>query len=82
MKHTEDERKAIREFACSVTGSGFAFRDDAIAAHRALLTRVRLDRKSMPYGDPYFEFMREVDTPVPDYSLRARLRHKIIHEHS
>lgn len=31
-----------------------------------------------PYGDAHFEFMREIDTPCPDYSLRAALRAKVI----
>lgn len=29
-------------------------------------------------GDPFFEFMSEVDSPAPDYGLRARYRDEVI----
>lgn len=76
MSHTDDEKAAIR--ACAEK-SDPALRTQAIAAHRALLARIRLGG-SPPYGDPYYEFMREIDTPVPDLGLRARYRKLILEE--
>ena len=74
--HTDEEKAAIR--ACAGK-SDPALREQAIAAHRAMLARVRL-AGSPPYGDPYYEFMREIDTPVPDLGLRARYRQLVLDE--
>lgn len=74
-KYTDDEVAAIRRYAGH---SGPGFRDDAIQAHHALLTRVRRRGEALPYGDLHFEFMREVDCPMPDLGLRATYRARII----
>lgn len=74
-KYTDEEIAAIRRYAGH---SGPGFRDDAIQAHRALLTRVRLREEALPYGDMNFEFMREVDCPMPDLGLRATYRARIM----
>lgn len=73
-QYTDDEIAAIRAYAGH---AGPGFRDDAVGAHRALLTRVRLDKLKLPYGNLYFEFMREVDCECPDLGLRAMYRKRI-----
>lgn len=73
-EYTEYELHAIRAYAGH---SGPGFRDDAVRAHRALLDRVRIDKLKLPYGNLYFEFMREVDCKCPDLSLRAIYRKRI-----
>ena len=47
--------------------------EKAIAIHRAAL-RIHGVRR----GDPYFDFMSEVDNPCPDLLIRARARAKIL----
>lgn len=73
-KYTEDEVAAICRYAGH---AGPGFRDEAIHAHRSLLTRVRRREEALPYGDLHFEFMREVDCPMPDLGLRATYRARI-----
>ncbi len=75
MRYTDEEREAVE--ACAIGIDAFV-RVAAVAAHRALNARVIKQRGRLPYGDPHFEFMREIDTPCPDYSLRAALRAKVI----
>lgn len=70
--YTDTERAAI--LACAEGRE----RDYAICAHRVMLKRVRGRGEQLPYGDPHFEFMREVDCPVPDLGLRARYRARVI----
>lgn len=74
LSHTDEERTVITEFAGSAGKADPALREAAIAAHRALLARSRHGAENLPYGDPHFEFMREVDTPMPDLGLRATYR--------
>ncbi|MGY3582482.1 hypothetical protein ACVIGB_000593 [Bradyrhizobium sp. USDA 4341] len=82
VTYTDEEIAAITTYANSSVekdGKDYtnAARDAAVEAHRALLTRVRLSRGELPYKDLHFEFMREVDTPVPDYGLKATYRKQI-----
>lgn len=72
--YSEDEISAIRAYAGH---GGPGFRDDAIKAHHALMDRVRRLKQKLPYGNLHFEFMREVDTPMPDLGLRATYRARI-----
>ncbi len=81
MAYTSQEREAIRAWAVGSPGCGLLVRDYAIAAHHAMLDRVRKENTPLPYDDPHFEFMREVDNPCPDLGLRAKYRRKIIHDH-
>ena len=73
-KYTEDEIAAIRRYAGH---GGPGYRDDAVQAHQALMTRVLRQKQALPYGDLYFEFMREVDCKMPDLGLRATYRARI-----
>jgi hypothetical protein len=59
------DKSDIKACAAGVQGA----RDKAIAAYRASL-RVH----GIRLGDPYFNFMSEIDNPCPDLSLRARYR--------
>jgi hypothetical protein len=79
VPHTDEEISAIAAYAESYKDdpANLSKREAAVAAHRALLTRVRLSNGQLPYGSVHFEFMREVDTPVPDYSLRHSLRERV-----
>ena len=45
----------------------------AIAIHRAYLRTHGVRR-----GDPYFDFMSEVDNPCPDLLLRSRYRDAVL----
>lgn len=45
----------------------------AVAAFRASL-RIH----GLRHGDPYFDFMSEVDNPCPDMTLRARYRQAVL----
>jgi hypothetical protein len=69
--YTDVERAAI--LACANGRE----RDYAICAHRVMLKRCRDRQEQLPYGDPYFEFMREIDCPMPDLLLRARYRMRV-----
>lgn len=71
-KYTPEERYDIYSHAKGPGG-----REEAISAHRAMMARVRVGRKRLPYGDIYFEFMREVDCPMPDLGLRSTYRRRI-----
>jgi hypothetical protein len=66
---SEADKRDIRDCARGIAGS----KEKAIAVHRASM-RVH----GMRSGDPYFDFMSEVDNPCPDLMLRARLRAKIL----
>lgn len=72
--YTDIERSAI--LACA-NGKE---RDYAIAAHRVMIRRCRTRQEQLPYGDPYFEFMREIDCPMPDLLLRARYRMRVLND--
>lgn len=76
-KYTDDELRTIESLACASPATP-AHREYAIDAHRALMARVRSSKARLPYGDMHFEFMREVDTPMPDLGLRATYRARII----
>ncbi len=83
VTYTEQENEAIAAYAQSSAAKDGevtvrSARDTAIAAHRALFARVRETGGTLPYGNAHFEFMREVDTPAPDYGLRATYRKQII----
>lgn len=79
MDHTSDEKKAIKAFAAADNAPA-SIRDAAISAHRAFIMRATSGRprQPLPPGNPYFEFMREVDTPIPDVLLRRRYRREVL----
>lgn len=79
IEHTAYERQAIRALAASHKAPP-SIRDEAIAAHRAFIARATSGRprQPLPYGNPYFEFMREVDCQMPDLLLRHRYRKEIL----
>lgn len=79
MDHTPDEKNAIKAFAAADKATA-SLRDAAISAHRSFIMRATSGRprNPLPYGNPYFEFMREVDTPVPDLLLRRRYRQEVL----
>ena len=74
-RYSEAEREDIRAYA---RNPGPSFLDNAIKSHRNMLSRLRLRRTELPYGDIYFEFMREIDSLCPDYGLRAAYRRRIV----
>jgi hypothetical protein len=61
------EFPAIRNYACNSTG-----REEAIEEYRKHIHEHGIDYKNV-----FIQFMREVDTPVPDLALRAEYRKKI-----
>lgn len=63
------DKADIADFARGHSGARAA----AIAAHRA---SIRIH--GLRHGDPYFDFMSEVDNPCPDLSLRARYRAAVL----
>jgi hypothetical protein len=75
-----DEKRAIKALAASNKPPA-SIREEAIAAHRALLRRVNRSSEKLPYGNPYFEFMREVDCPLPDLLLRYHRRQQVLAAH-
>lgn len=66
---TEEERDAIRDLARGMTGT----LGSAIAAYRRVLRTHGIRRR-----DPYFNFMSEVDNPVPDLGLRSHYRSAVL----
>jgi hypothetical protein len=62
---TSDEKEAIRSFAAGQAD----LRNECIAIHRTSVRNHGLRR-----GDPFFDFMSEVDSPCPDLTLRAIYR--------
>ena len=79
-KYSASEYESIRACARDQSYNQPQFREEAVAAHRAMITRLRFNRTELPYGDVYFEFMREIDNPCPDYGLRAAYRKRILEE--
>lgn len=69
MRMTAAERQIIYRFA----GGETKLREEAIKIHRDLLRANGLER-----GNPYFDFMSEVDTPMPDLTLRVIYRKKVL----
>lgn len=68
---TDDDKRAIEKFA-QHGGSGLV-RQDAINAHRRYLR----DTKKRDWNI-HMKFMSEIDTPCPDYSLRAMYRKQLL----
>jgi len=66
---TDADKKDILDCARRVAGAT----EKAIAVHRAYLRTHGLRR-----GDPYFDFMSEVDNPCPDLLLRSRYREELL----
>jgi hypothetical protein len=66
---SDDDKNTIRNFARGYGG----FRSDAIAIHRASM-RIH----GLRHGDPFFDFMSEIDNPCPDLMLRARYRDAVL----
>lgn len=69
---SKDDKATIADLARGLTG----VLGQALAIHRASM-RVHGTRP----GDPYFDFMSEVDNPCPDLGLRARYRSALIAAH-
>ena len=70
MNMTDEDKQAIERFACA-GGTGRDFterRAAAVDAHRRYLHTKRHD------WNLHMKFMSEVDTPCPDYGLRAMYR--------
>jgi hypothetical protein len=63
------DKRYIRDCARRVAGAT----EKAIAVHRAYLRTHGVRR-----GDPYFDFMSEVDNPCPDLLLRSRYREAVL----
>lgn len=80
---TNDEKHIVYQYAlASASRNGpdalssdqiDALRKQSVAAFHSLLLR----SNQLPYGSIHFEFMREVDSQVPDLLLRHRYRHQI-----
>lgn len=66
---SDADKRDIRDCARRVAGA----RDRAIAIHRVYLRTHGVRR-----GDPYFDFMSEVDNPCPDLLLRSRYREAVL----
>jgi hypothetical protein len=66
-----NEKLIIREFA----GGNKAYRDEAISIYRR-----HISANGLCHGDPYCDFMSEVDNPCPDLGLRARYREAVLKE--
>ena len=66
---SDADKRDIRDCARRVAGAT----DRAIAVHRAYLRTHGVRR-----GDPYFDFMSEVDNPCPDLLLRSRYREVVL----
>jgi hypothetical protein len=68
---SEASKQLINEFASGKQ----ELRGEVIAIHREAIRLHGLRR-----GDPYFDFMSEVDNPCPDLLLRSRYRQTLIGE--
>lgn len=66
---SDKDKATIADLARGMTG----VLGQAIAIHRASM-RVH----GVRHGDPYFDFMSEVDNPCPDLGLRARYRQAVV----
>jgi hypothetical protein len=81
MNYTEQEKRLIKFFA-GLDKPAQRPRQDAIGAHRAMMQRcLRSDVTkggTLPYGDPHFEFMREIDNPCPCPILKAKWRAEVL----
>jgi hypothetical protein len=64
------EKATIKAYAAGNRG----LRDEAVAIYRAYIR----DWNCQWGTDAYMDFMSEVDTPAPDYSLRGRYRMRVI----
>ncbi len=70
---SDADKRDIADCARRVSGAT----DRAIAIYRAYLRTHDVGR-----GDPYFDFMSEVDNPCPDLMLRHRYREAVIKLHT
>lgn len=68
------ERDVIERFA----GGDETLREEAIRIFRNTLARCRTKHVPIPRGDLHFEFMSEIDSPSPDYGLRAQYRERLV----
>jgi hypothetical protein len=69
MAMDASDKDIIRRFAAGDQ----TLRDEAIRIYRV---RVRIH--GLCRGQPYFDFMSEVDNPCPDLLLRARYREQVL----
>ena len=67
------ERLVIEKFAAGEED----LRDEAIRLFHNVLARCRAKHLPLPRGDLHFEFMSEVDSPCPDFGLRASYRERL-----
>lgn len=63
------DKAVIADLARGMTG----VLGQALSIHRASM-RIH----GLRHGDPFFDFMSEVDNPCPDLNLRARYRAAVI----
>lgn len=68
---SDADKRDIRDCARRVAGAT----EKAIAIHRCYLRT-----HGVRHGDPYFDFMSEVDNPCPDLLLRSRYREAVLAE--
>lgn len=81
MNYTDEEKRVIKLFAGVTQPAPRRMRQDAVAAHQAMMRRMLLSsvvREALPYNDPHFEFMREIDNPCPCPILKARWRAEVL----
>lgn len=73
---TDEDKKAIERFARAHANNPRhgELREAAIEAHRRYLG----ERSRHREWNLHMKFMSEVDTPVPDYALRAMYRKQLI----
>lgn len=67
--YSENDKRDIRNCARRLAGAT----SWAVAIHRAYLRT-----HGVRHGDPYFDFMSEVDNPCPDLVLRSRYREAVL----
>ena len=68
------ERNTIKQFAAGDQ----SLREDALRIFHNTIAHCRVKKVPLPHGDVHFEFMSEIDSPCPDYGLRAMYRKQII----
>lgn len=66
---SSEDKAVIGDLAKGMTG----VLPQALSIHRS---SVRIH--GLRHGDPYFDFMSEVDNPCPDLGLRARYRAAVL----
>lgn len=66
---SDADKRDIRDCARGIAGA----KEKAVAIHRRYLRT-----HGLRHGDPFFDFMSEVDNPCPDLLLRATYRETVL----